>query len=377
MLIAAAVVSAVLLLSGFGAPPRDVRPARTVSSLPLLYHFALISARAGRILKTGKARFLTAVADGRGGWYLVGGSGLSHRRANWTGDPGWGSPEAREVRSCSGVLTRAGRRLYLDGIVRKPGSGRICTIQAFDADTGKRLWVSAAIRPFKPSYAWNALAATPARVYVGGHFHWIGGRTTGILAALDPHTGKLLGWKAPSFGVDPAFHGRRSILALTVSGSRLYVGGVFRSIAGKSRHSIGALDSTSGSLLGWKTPVKNNPAAEISEAGGYVVFAGENGISIVSARTGEPLNNLLTATLAMSNVGKFAVSGSLVYLGGYIDIQLPGNSGPSPHLLTAIDLATGRFTNWGPEVTANHQQVGPIVPSGREVLVLGEFGRAS
>jgi hypothetical protein len=100
-----------------------------------------------------------------------------------------------------------------------------------------------------PVYA-MVVSADATQLYVGGNFGHIGGTAVSNLARIDVATGK----------VDPTFRSgvRGGIRALALSGDRLYVGGVFNSIAGpagsEARPKLAALDAASGDLLPWMPP---------------------------------------------------------------------------------------------------------------------------
>src|SRR5205814_5885078 len=62
----------------------------------------------------------------------------------------------------------------------------------------------------------SAIAATSARIYLGGYFTTINGTRRDHLAAVDPSTGATLGW-APGLG--------SQVQTIVVAGPRLYAGG--------------------------------------------------------------------------------------------------------------------------------------------------------
>jgi hypothetical protein len=65
----------------------------------------------------------------------------------------------------------------------------------------------------------RALAASGSTVYAGGWFTSIAGQSRSRIAALDASTGMATGWSPAADGV---------VLAVAVSGSTVYVGGFFR-----------------------------------------------------------------------------------------------------------------------------------------------------
>jgi hypothetical protein len=70
--------------------------------------------------------------------------------------------------------------------------------------------------------------------------------------------------------------------------------------------------------------------------------------------------------------GAFAQSGGIAYLGGDIRDPLVTVGGMSRHNLAAVNLSTGRFTNWAPNV-AKYTQAMTLSVSGGTVLAGGAF----
>jgi hypothetical protein len=87
-----------------------------------------------------------------------------------------------------------------------------------------------------------ALAVGAGTVYAGGYFTTIGGRTRHGLAALDASIGQATTWN-PHVNASGSY--RYAVSALAVSGSTIYVGGNFSSIAGRLCSNLAALEITS------------------------------------------------------------------------------------------------------------------------------------
>jgi hypothetical protein len=102
-----------------------------------------------------------------------------------------------------------GTRVYVGG--RGPGG----YVAAYSATTGATIWSR------NPDGDVQALTATAADVYVGGHFDVVGGLTRHHLANLSPTTGMVGSW-------DPGADSSAGVFALdTDTSSRLWVGGEF------------------------------------------------------------------------------------------------------------------------------------------------------
>ena len=350
---------------------------RAVAHRPESFNLALISARTGALLHvsaydvpSGVAQLdvKSAVADGRDGWFVSGGFGLAHMLQNGKLDSSWGTKESRGFEG--GTLIKTRSRLYVltTRTVALPAgsSHQASDVEAFDVRTGERLWASP-----DPSQRVNALAASSTRVYLGGAFTSVGNARRQGLAALDASTGRLLEWRAPPLRGGSA--GSPLVSALSLAGSSLYVGGYFNSIGGSRRNYLAALDPSSGDLLPWKPPEAatrgGDAPIEIVVTGDRLIISNDNS-SAFSLRTGrEP-------SWARGIGGKdraLTVDGSLLYVGANIESPMGLADGEGRYNLAALDLSSGRFTNWAPYLGVDYVSVSQIVPSGGRVLVLGMF----
>ena len=359
----------------------------TTTSKGKSFNMALLSASSGAVLRvwdydvpSGVAQLdvRSAVADGRDGWFVSGGFGLAHMLRNGKLDASWGTKESRAFEGRR--LVKAGPRLYVltsRTVALPAGSSYLAFgVEAFDARTGASLWASPG-----PSQSVYALAASSTRVYLGGVFTSVGKARRQGLAALDASTGRLLEWRAPPLSLDPpggaplrgGAAGSPRVSALSLSGSRLYVGGFFNSVGGKQRDYLAALDPSTGDLLSWKPPEAASGSyslAEIVVTGGRLIISGNDDSSAFSLRTGHELS------WASSISGKYralAVGGSRLYVGANIESPLGLIDNTSNNNLVAFDLSSGSPTNWAPELGVDYVSVSQIVPSGGRVLVLGQF----
>ena len=386
-------LAAALVISGCGSSQQaatsraDQATGATTTTKGRSFNMALLSASSGAVLRvwdydvpSGVAELdvRSAVADGRDGWFVSGGFGLAHMLRNGKLDSSWGTKESTAFEGRG--LVKAGSRLYVltsRNVVLPAGSSyQAFGVEAFDVKTGARLWASS-----DPSQRVNALAASSTCVYLGGAFTSVGNARRQGLAALDASTGRLLEWRAPPLGLDPrggaplrgGSAGSPLVSALSLSGSRLYVGGFFNSVGGNRRNYLAALDPSSGDLLPWKPPEAatrdGDAPVEIVVTGDRLIISNDNS-SAFSLRTGRELS------WALGIGGKdraLTVDGSLLYIGANIESPMGLADGDGRYNLAALDLSSGRFTNWAPYLGVDFVSVGQIVPSGGRVLVLGTF----
>jgi hypothetical protein len=364
-------------------------------------HLAFVSARSGEVLKISDLAVESAASDGDGGWFVSGDFGLARMLPDGKLDSAWGAPESRKLKTC-GPLIKSGPRLYLARFrVNAAATGGTapqnsttndegaCVLEALDAATGRPRWIGS--QPFAENPV-ITLAASSTRVYAGGDFSSVGKAERRGLAAFDAETGKLLDWRIPPLQIDSPGDLAPSVSALTLTGSRLYIGGFFSSLGGERRDLLAAIDPSTGALLSWKPPKALATAyipVQIAVSGGQLIVPGEDGFAAVSLSSGRELawRSKLSGTATT-----LAVDGSLLYLGGNIEHgfskvggQVDVSGGPQSqtglkklsrgarHNLAALDLETGRFTSWAPDIGFEYVDVGEIVPSGEQVLVVGAY----
>ena len=92
-----------------------------------------------------------------------------------------------------------------------------------------------------------ALSLSGGTLYIGGRFTSVGGQPRNRLAAVDSRLGLSTSW-APQ--VDSP------VGSIAVFGSRVFVAGAFTNLGGFGRMGLGALDAVTGSTTGW------NPQAD-------------------------------------------------------------------------------------------------------------------
>ena len=360
-------------------------------------------------------------------------------------DGTWGTGPAVNGRAqLATAVVETGGRAYIGGAFTKmvpPGGGSRMTRNRLAALDVKRK----TLLPWNPNAngVVRALALNRSKtaVYVGGDFSAIGGRAVSKLALVDLASGRV------DARFRPAVKGRVRTIAL--AGDRLYVGGDFTRVGSSAaRTKVAALDPTTGALLDWKPPALGAgrylgqtgvPTADAAAgnvyglavpadgnrvyvAGNFIDFAGQSGLLVLDAATGDPLpkqwkvgrpvfaltvwpGDGRTVFAAAGGPGgriyafdpdrptkprwQAAVDGDAVgvaastthaFLLGHYDYIVPKGStcyqdcpnGTSRRHLAAFDAATGALDGWNPRANTSTGPWGAAV-STDHVLVVGEF----
>jgi trimeric autotransporter adhesin len=126
-----------------------------------------------------------------------------------------------------------------------------------------------------------AVTVAGSKVYVGGSFTRIGGHRRNSIAALDERNAAASVWNPDPRSDDPTIGPR--VNALAVSGSEVYVGGQFTSISGAKHRNFAALDSRTDEARIWRTSGTNDAVNALAVSGATVYVGGDfTSISLVS-----------------------------------------------------------------------------------------------
>lgn len=260
-----------------------------------------------------------------------------------------------------------------------------------------------------------AISEDGSRLFIGGTFTAVNGVPRHNLAALDPHTGALVGdWRADTTGGTPM------VSSLAVSGDRLYVGGRYAGIDGSRKEKLAAVHVDTGNLIAWDTWVNGGVnEVRVSPDGGLVWIGGEftriRGVErpyfgAINAATGRTTrfaglgNGSRLITLALSpngrwiytannanrvnaykidsfaprwsrhadgNVQAIAGSGPAVYLGGHYTTF--DDQGVPRMFFAEVDAYTGALTTWDPRATGANKGVWALVVDGQHLYAGGGF----
>ena len=311
------------------------------------------------------------------------------------------------------ALAQNGSLTYVGGTFTKLGGKPRANIGALRAD--------GTVDPtFLPSTNGKvktiAVSDDGSRVFLGGTFTSVDGQARANLAAVDATTGALVSdWQADTTGTTPDVH------SLAVHGDMLYVAGKFGGIGGTTRKRLQAVSVSSGDVVmsfnakvsGGIRQIELSPDfGTLYAGGGFSSLSGQSrlGIGAVDAVTGAPRawaptetggslvsidlspdgsrlwfgtdNNTVFAYNVDSNspVYSFKMSGNTqaieatsteVYFGGHFS----GSITEKIHraFLASFDPATGKLTNWDPDVEGGKMGVWDIMAEGNHVHIAGVF----
>jgi Secretion system C-terminal sorting domain len=223
----------------------------------------------------------------------------------------------------------------------------------------------------------TALYFTGTRLYVGGVFDSIAGQARGCGAAFD-NSGNLLAWDPRAYSGSGS-----SITAIQPVGGRVYIGGYFYTLGGQFRMLLGAVDSTAGNATNWN-PTNAGPSGsfgiskfiysdhQIYLCGSFSQLNGVNRICI--AKMDE--NGVVSAswnpgaTITGNDVSSICLYGGKLYAAG--DFSSLG--GQNRNNLVALDTITGLATAWIPATTGgSSNNIRALGASGSKLFIGGNF----
>lgn len=216
------------------------------------------------------------------------------------------------------VVVAAGNQIFIGGGLGYYHSQPRKRLAAYTADGNLLPWnPSIDDQNTGPATAVDALRLSSDTVYVGGHFESISDTPVRNLAALNRISGTLE-WSPALEWNPPLDYYTRSVSALVVHGTRLYVGGNFATVDGASRHGLAAFDNHR--LLDWGTQLM------VNTTGGYVTTLHTWDSSVlVSASDSSNVPDFFVAdqagnrgawtpTITRTSVSSFATSNNAVFL---------------------------------------------------------------
>jgi outer membrane protein assembly factor BamB len=243
---------------------------------------------------------------------------------------------APQVNRPVSALAVDGDRVYAGGVFTRAGGKRHNYVARIDAATGEvdHTFDAGTDLPVR------ALAASGGFLYLGGEFGAVNGEVRSRLARVDGNTGEL----DPNW--TPAANGAVRTLELSPDSNRLYAGGEFTTISGKTRRNLAALVASTGDLdTTWLRDYPGRPVYDVEASGTRVYVAGGGvggGAAAFDASTGAPLWSL-------KGDGDFqgvAYLDGQVYFGGHFRVL---DDGTRRKRLLAVAANTGALSEWNPK----------------------------
>jgi hypothetical protein len=261
VLLAASAMAFALLAAGMAMPERaqalEIGPSPTINSTPddtwMTNGKVFSIIRSGNYIYVG-GQFSRVQSEVSGGQSFAAKNLARFHADTGVGDPTWTpdvtgeDPSATRVDAlaeANGKIWVGGRFGAIDGVARR-------NLAAVSPDTGE---VDSTIDPVVGSqvYMVRAMIVSGQKVYIGGAFGSVDGKSRTNLAAIDPVSGN----------VDPTWKPKADrpvySLAFSCDGSGVFAGGKFLRAAGSDgafapRQYIARFDATSGSLHPWAVP---------------------------------------------------------------------------------------------------------------------------
>ena len=243
---------------------------------------------------------------------------------------------APQVNRPVSALAVDGGRVYAGGVFTRADGERHNYVALIDAASGEvdHTFDAGTDLPVR------ALAASGGLLYLGGEFGAVNGEVRSRLARVDGITGEL----DPNW--TPAADGAVRTLELSPDRGRLYAGGEFTTISGKTRRNLAALVASTGDLdTSWQRDYPGRPVYDVEASGTHVYVAGGGTggeAAAFDASTGAPLWNL-------KGDGDFQAVAYLdgqVYFGGHFRVL---DDGTRRKRLLAVAANTGALSEWNPK----------------------------
>ncbi len=268
---------------------------------------------------------------------------------------GW-APSANDIVHALAV-SPDGSRVYAGGDFSSVSGKSRGKLAAIDAVTGD---VLDAWRPTTNGRV-SAIAVIGNTVYVGGSFSSVSGQSRQRVAAIDAATGQLInGW-------NPGANGTVRSLAVSPDGQRLYLGGKFTTVGGSSRTFLAAVDPASGSVLGWK-PAASNTIMSVAANQDRIVV-GEDGPGGTCEAFDASNASRIWSVHADGNVQAVGIAGNLAYCGGHGALA----DGQPRKKIFAVNVNTGALSSWNPGMNSTVGVRVILGGYGQQVYMGGDF----
>ena len=237
--------------------------------------------------------------------------------------------------------------------------------EAFDATSA----TATAWNPPAPNQPPVTLEAGNGVVLFAGSFTGAGGVFRDGLAAIDLRSGMATNWA-------PTVHrrgGRPEIDAITLSGTTVYVGGVFDRIDGKPRPLAAAVNAHTGAVTAWAPALRPKLLAQVMTIARSksTIYVGGFGIASAFDLAGHATAWKPKPGDSLNCVCAIAVAKGIVYVGGDFE-TLNGASRPG---LAAVNPRSGAVLAWNPQLGG--REVDSLYTNGSTMYVGGDFSTAA
>jgi hypothetical protein len=215
-----------------------------------------------------------------------------------------------------------------------------------------------------------AVSSTGSALYVGGLFDKVGGSNRNDLARVAT-TGANEG-QAETWNPNP--DDEVSSIVVQPGGGTVYVAGLFNNIGGAARGAVAAIDSGTGTATAWNVGLSQLEVTSVAVAGADLLLVGDFGAIASQPRPGVAIVSIATAApdafdpSVAGDVTIGAVSGSHVLVGGPALV----GTGSDRIALAQLD-AFGHATSFAPQFTGGFPAAIALAPDGKTLYVGGNF----
>jgi WD40 repeat protein len=215
-----------------------------------------------------------------------------------------------------------------------------------------------------------ALSSSGSGLYVGGYFDKVGGQNRSDLARVATTGGS----EGQAEAWDPNPDGEVFSVGVPAGGGTAYVAGQFSNIGGAARGGVAAIDSGTGNATAWNVGLSQLEVTSIAFAGADLLLVGDFSAIASQPRPGVALVSLATAApdafdpSIAGDVVIGAVSGSHVLVGG------PPLVGAGSDRMTLAQLDPfGHATAFAPQFSGGFPDAIALAPDARTLYVGGSF----
>ncbi len=206
-----------------------------------------------------------------------------------------------------------------------------------------------------------AVVSSGTTVFVGGSFTTIGGISRNGLAAINGSTGAVLSWN-PNPDRDGGGAMVRS-LAFSSDGNSLFVGGLFSTIGGQTRHHIAKIDITTGNAdASWDPNVNGIEGVEkMSVSTGDTVYFYGKDFTTINGSVSRPGSIAAVKGTGTGEATAFNPDGFIPITTRYIQVSPEGStvylgynsqnvtwSGSTRNYFAALNTSDGSVTDMNP-----------------------------